>query len=205
MGINQYIKIGSKIKKARLSKGIRQKDMAEKLELSVSTYSNYENNYREPKLDIVEKICGILDITIDELVDFPINSTESSSAAPLPYEQSYSYASSAEELDKRLEERKKIEEAAKKTPRLVAYDENGNKIEGGPVKFTDKSMSFEESLVEAEAEELERMQTAYKQLNRKGKVKAVERVEELTEISRYTKEDPPRDPFFMLPKNKRKR
>ena len=30
MGINQYIKIGSKIKKARISKGIRQKDMAEK-------------------------------------------------------------------------------------------------------------------------------------------------------------------------------
>lgn len=55
MGINQYIKIGSKIKKARISKGIRQKDMAEKLGLSISTYSNYENNYREPKLDIVER------------------------------------------------------------------------------------------------------------------------------------------------------
>ena len=46
---------------------------------------------------------------------------------------------------------------------------------------------------------------AYKRLNRKGKAKAVERVEELTEISRYTKEDPPIDPFFMLSRKKKKR
>ena len=76
MGINQYIKIGSKIKKARISKGIRQKDMAGELGLSISTYSNYENNYREPKLDVVERICDVLDMTIDELMDFPIDDSE---------------------------------------------------------------------------------------------------------------------------------
>ena len=207
MGINQYIKIGSKIKKARISKGIRQNDMAEKLELSVSTYSNYENNYREPKLDIVEKICSILDMTIDELMDFPINGTESCSANPLHYDQSYSYASS-EELDKRFEQQEKQEEeAAKRAPKFVTYDENGNEIKDGKVpKFTGgPSMSIAEAIAEAEAIELERLQAAYKRLNRKGKAKAVERVEELTEVSRYTKEDPPIDPFFMLSKKRKKR
>ena len=71
MGINQYIQIGSKIKEARLSKHISQKNMAEQLGLSVSTYSNYENNYREPKLETIEKICGILGITINELINTP--------------------------------------------------------------------------------------------------------------------------------------
>lgn len=71
MGINQYIQIGSKIKDARLSKHISQKDMAERLGLSVSTYSNYENNYREPKLETIEKICEILGITIEELMNTP--------------------------------------------------------------------------------------------------------------------------------------
>ena len=68
MGINQYIQIGSKIKQARICKGIRQKDMAEKLGLSISTYSNYENNHREPEFDTIKKACCILGMTIDELI-----------------------------------------------------------------------------------------------------------------------------------------
>lgn len=68
MGINQYIQIGSKIKEARLAKGIKQNKMAERLGVSVSTYSNYENNYREPKLDLIHQICDILDIEIDDLL-----------------------------------------------------------------------------------------------------------------------------------------
>lgn len=68
MGINQYIQIGSRIKEARLAKGIKQNKMAELLGISVSTYSNYENNYREPKLDLIHQICEILGIELDELL-----------------------------------------------------------------------------------------------------------------------------------------
>ena len=68
MGINQYIQIGSRIKEARLAKGIKQNKMAELLGISVSTYSNYENNYREPKLDIIHQICEILGLELDELL-----------------------------------------------------------------------------------------------------------------------------------------
>lgn len=88
--------------------------MAEKLGLSISTYSNYENNYREPKLDIVEKICEILDMTIDELMNFPISNDESCLADSLSYENSYSYASSEEEFNK-LKENRQIELTKKKT------------------------------------------------------------------------------------------
>ena len=60
MGINKYIQIGSKMKDARISQHISQKDMAKRLGLTVSTYSNYENNYREPKLEVIENVCKIL-------------------------------------------------------------------------------------------------------------------------------------------------
>lgn len=199
--------IGENIKKIRKEKGLTQKELGNLCHIDAANIRKYENGKQNPKTETLDKIAAALDVIV--YYDHKAHQKRliaKEDVNSLAYENSYSYASSAKELDKRLEERKKIEEeAAKKAPRLVAYDENGNKIEGGSVRFTDKSMSFEESLAEAEAEELERIQTAYKQLNRKGKVKAVERVEELTEISRYTKEDPPRDPFFMLPKNKRKR
>lgn len=68
MGINDYIKIGSKIKELRMSKGLTQREMAKQLNLSFSTYSNYENNYREPKLEIIEEIAGILGVTIQYLI-----------------------------------------------------------------------------------------------------------------------------------------
>jgi len=83
MGINEYIQIGNKIKKARLKAGIPQKEMAEKLHISVSTYSNYENEYREPPYETINQICGILKISIDDLLGWnkdipPIENLENS-------------------------------------------------------------------------------------------------------------------------------
>lgn len=68
MGINEYIQIGSRIKKTRIEKGFTQREMAAKLGLSNSTYSNYENNYREPKYEILEKVSEILGVTLDYLI-----------------------------------------------------------------------------------------------------------------------------------------
>lgn len=68
MGINEYIQIGSKIKKLRKEKNIPQKKMAELLGLAHSTYSNYENDLREPNLDILKQVCEILGVGLDELM-----------------------------------------------------------------------------------------------------------------------------------------
>lgn len=220
MGINQYIKIGSKIKKARISKGIRQKDMAEKLGLSISTYSNYENNYREPKLDIVEKICEILDMTIDELMNFPISNDESCSADSLSYENSYSYASSEEEL----QENSQIEFTRKKDNNIHKYDgsirvnhslppeaienlqeinaihkkiENNEKLSENDLQIL-KDYNLRQELtmkrLKASLQTMQKalmpllgLQSAYDMLNELGKKEAAKRIEELTEIERYTK------------------
>ncbi|HJC90202.1 MAG TPA: AAA family ATPase [Candidatus Mediterraneibacter excrementigallinarum] len=47
--------------------GYTQAQMAEKLKISRSTYTNYENGKRSPDLETLEEISDILDCTLDEL------------------------------------------------------------------------------------------------------------------------------------------
>lgn len=68
MGINEYIRIGEKIKQTRISAGLSQKEMAQKLGLSISTYSNYENGHREPPLEIIKAICDIVGTDLSVLI-----------------------------------------------------------------------------------------------------------------------------------------
>lgn len=60
MGINEYIQLGSRIKEIRKSQGLSQSDVAKKLDMAFSTYSNYENNNRESSFEILKKIADIL-------------------------------------------------------------------------------------------------------------------------------------------------
>lgn len=68
MGINEYIKIGNRIRQLRLEKGYSQKEMAALAGISYTTYSNYENNNREPSMKQIEKIATALNMTIDDLL-----------------------------------------------------------------------------------------------------------------------------------------
>lgn len=68
MGINDYIKIGKKIKQVRIKSGISQKDMAMRLGISQSSWSNYENGYREPGINLIYLFCKEMGVTIDELI-----------------------------------------------------------------------------------------------------------------------------------------
>jgi transcriptional regulator with XRE-family HTH domain len=68
MGINQIIQIGSRIKMMRKSKGISQKEMASLCDIPVTTYSNYENNNREPSVDNLEKIANTLEVPLVDLL-----------------------------------------------------------------------------------------------------------------------------------------
>lgn len=68
MGINEYIKIGNRIRQLRLEKGYSQKEMAALAGISYTTYSNYENNNREPSMKQIEKIAAALNMTTDDLL-----------------------------------------------------------------------------------------------------------------------------------------
>ncbi len=68
MGLNEYVKVGSLIKELRLSKGYTAKEFSKKIHIPYSTYSNYENNNREPNTEVLQKICENLGITVEELL-----------------------------------------------------------------------------------------------------------------------------------------
>lgn len=59
---------------ARKQMNFSSKEMAQKLEISPSTYSNYETGYREPDFKTLIKIVQILKVSADALLG--INSTE---------------------------------------------------------------------------------------------------------------------------------
>ena len=60
MGVNDYIHVGQKIKKARLSRGLSQKEMAALMELPVSTYANYEADRREMSTGLISTAALLL-------------------------------------------------------------------------------------------------------------------------------------------------
>ena len=68
MGINEIIKIGDRLKTLRLSKGLTQAQVAEKIGIPRTTYANYESDKREPKIDILNKIAAEFDVTIDDIL-----------------------------------------------------------------------------------------------------------------------------------------
>ena len=71
--------VGSRIKKARKSKGISQVTLADKLGISVSHMSNIENGKINVGLDIFIDITDALDISADWLLN---GTTDSSALIP---------------------------------------------------------------------------------------------------------------------------
>lgn len=68
---NEYIKVVSiweTIKKFRQSKGMTQKQLADKCGLAPITIRQYESGKREPNLETIRKIATALEVSISDLV-----------------------------------------------------------------------------------------------------------------------------------------
>ena len=59
---------GERLKKARKSKGLTQKELAEIVGIAKTTLGNYEINFREPNLLIFGKLVEVLDADANELL-----------------------------------------------------------------------------------------------------------------------------------------
>ena len=68
MGVNEFVNIGSKIKKLRIASGYNQTQFAKMLEIPRTTYINYENGHREPSKEIIKKIANTLNVDINDLL-----------------------------------------------------------------------------------------------------------------------------------------
>ncbi len=62
-------KIGENLKEARKFKGLTQREIAAMLFMTQQQYSRFENGVFELNYEQILKICGILEITPNELFD----------------------------------------------------------------------------------------------------------------------------------------
>ena len=59
-----------KLKEIRKSKGLNQTELAKELDTIQQVVSDYENGVRTPSLDRLVELAQILDVSLDELVEF---------------------------------------------------------------------------------------------------------------------------------------
>lgn len=62
------IMIGNNIKRIRMARGIRQSDMAERLNVSAKTISSWEVNRTEPNFGMLEQIAEVLNCSKSDLI-----------------------------------------------------------------------------------------------------------------------------------------
>lgn len=62
--------IGARLKGLRSDAGLTQRQVADALEIPVSTYSNYENDNRYPAPDMLERICEFFRVSSDYLLGY---------------------------------------------------------------------------------------------------------------------------------------
>lgn len=62
------LKTGTLIKELRTEKGFKQKELAEKLNVSTAAVSKWENGKGFPDISILEPLASVLDISITELI-----------------------------------------------------------------------------------------------------------------------------------------
>ncbi len=60
--------MGKKLKELRKAQNLSQKQVADKIGVTLSAYSNYEQGIREPSYDILKKLCKLFDVTSDYLL-----------------------------------------------------------------------------------------------------------------------------------------
>ncbi len=60
---------GEKLKQARKNKGIRQLELAKLLNTTNTSVSNWENNFSRPDLDMIKKMCSILNVSANYFLE----------------------------------------------------------------------------------------------------------------------------------------
>ena len=62
--------IGEKIKEVRKKKGLSQEELAESSKVNLRTIQRIENNESEPRGKTLNLICEVLDINVEDILDY---------------------------------------------------------------------------------------------------------------------------------------
>lgn len=156
--------IGENIKRIRKEKGLTQKALGDKCGLADSAIRRYELGGANPKIITLRRIADGLEVSLSDLVG-----------------DDYQAISSDPYFAKSVEPRRAIQILENM---YDTWEEAGFSASNPPQDNEDRKKIYPV----ARKKELLR---AFDTLNYKGKVEAVKRVQELTEIPRYTAPDEP--------------
>jgi len=66
-------KIGGRLRKYREAQGLNQKEFAEKIGVGHGRVSNWEQGINRPDVDLLAKICEVLNVSPSELLDIRLS------------------------------------------------------------------------------------------------------------------------------------
>lgn len=197
MGINEVVQIGNRIKEYRKSKGITQKELALRAEIPYSTYSNYENNNREPNREQLQKIATALDVPLYELMGFDgsirVNSNPERERLDTEAQKIFIKQMAGEEITE--EESQKVSDYIERT--REDYNKLSKSIKDCAKiidKYLNENTQMPEGIAQTLKENLQKltdltptMPDFYENLNDIGREKAAEQIDMLTKIPEYQK------------------
>lgn len=179
--------IGDNIKSARKNLGLTQAQLAEMANITTAAVSRYESGLREPRIEHLRSIANALDVTVGYLEGYEsINSKQLVDAVNegdtsrieelmgLPH-------GSVKVLSFEEENRLKSEEETLRAERNRLF-----------IKLRIKMSRYYKTINEKECDDICDLVRAFAKLNSDGRKRAIDQVEELTEIPKYKKE-PPQD------------
>lgn len=165
----QFAYLARNIREARRAAGLSQSELGEKIGVSGVAIMRYEKGQREPKLDQLEKIASALGTTPAQLMG---------------------WGERPNELNLDLMSRSLAEAIGKDEQEIADWLHDtlpSNVSKFG--EFFEKAYSIY-SNSETEKGQIARISLAFDKLNVEGRFRAVERVEELTEIPKYQRKEP---------------
>lgn len=176
--------IGQKIKYSRKKAGLTQKELGESLGVSAAMIAQYESGKRNPKIETLIKIAEALDCEVSDIDENIIVHRHTVKFEPTPEDiERYKKNAEAEELIQKKASGQNITEDEQK--KIDDYIERKKEV----LPRLRESLEKFSDVVDKWGEDI--LINRYKRLNNDGKREAVKRVEELTELPRYTKPDTP--------------
>lgn len=170
--------LGNQIRKSRKEKGMSQEKLAAILGVTKSTISKYELGQREPSFDQLIKISSALSLGPFALIPENMQNAFFSGYNHLLHTKRYDNAKTDEEA----------EDAENDAFELFQYFDKLDEFEQKRAVACVRALAGYDLIEDADsAHPIEAALTSLCKLNLRGQEKAVERVDELTEIPKYQK------------------
>mgnify|MGYP000454715962 FL=1 len=157
------MKTGDALKNARVGAGMTQAELARRLGVTPQTVSQYERGRINPKFETLKRIADAMDVSVDSLLDESMRAQIECNTHQALLDAMKTVSASAGKLTDAGIPEDEVKSVMGKLQNLVDF-----------------------AIQEADLQEVLRL---YQSLNREGQRVALERLDELTQLSKYQRQD----------------